>query len=297
MTVPFKASAAVQRLRLRIELRKARNATDLTQKQVAQAMEWSPSKLLRIEAGEVGITVNDLRQLLALYQITDPDAVDELLDLARTSRKMPFSEYRDLFGKEFLEFLAMESSAHVTRGFQPLAVPGLLQTEEYAAAIIRAYSPENLAAATQRMIEARMLRQEVLEKEQTEFFFILDESVIRRHVGGHRVMRAQLRRLAELATQPHINLMVLPFRVGAHPASAHSFTLFEFTEDMPSFVYIEDLADAATSTAPESAARYLDFFWDLEDKAIKGEPIPEILQQVAAHMDAVPTGFESAAAE
>ncbi|GAB2809593.1 helix-turn-helix domain-containing protein [Streptomyces daliensis] len=281
MVVPLKGSAAVQRLRLRTELREARLTAGLTQKSVAQHMEWSPSKLLRIEAGEVGVSTNDLRQLLALYRITESERVELLLEMARASRKMPFTEYRDIFDKEFLEFLAMESSATVSRSFQPLAVPGLLQTEEYAASIMRTYTPERLASDMQRMVEARMIRQEVLEQEDAEFFFILDESVVRRRVGGDGVMRAQLRRLAELAARPQISVMVYPFREGAHPASAHSFTLFEFTEEMPSLVYIENLSEAAISTTPGDAARYLDYFWDLEARSVKDEAALDMFLRLA----------------
>lgn len=206
MATPRPASPAIQRLQLRTELRRARNEIGLTQRQVAAAMEWSPSKLLRIEAGEVGISVHDLRPLLGLYQISDDSVVERLLGLARGSRKMPFTEYRDIYGQQFLNFLAMESSAFVTRAFQPLTVPGLLQTEEYAAEMIKAYSSERFSAPQlQRLLEGRMLRQETLERDDGEAYFILDEAVLRRQVGGPRVMRMQLRRLAELAAHPRLS--------------------------------------------------------------------------------------------
>ncbi|MCX4816620.1 helix-turn-helix transcriptional regulator [Streptomyces sp. NBC_01239] len=281
MATATAGSAAVQRLRLRTELREARLAADLTQRQVADQMEWSPSKLLRIEAGEVGITVNDLRLLLTFYGVEDPGRVDGLLELARGSRKMPFTEYRDIYPKDFLDFLAMEASAWINRTFQSMVLPGLLQTEEYAAAIIRAYSPHESAEQVDRMVEARMLRQDVLDNEQAQFFFTLDESVIRRQVGGPKVMRAQLRQLAELAARPRINVMIQPFSLGAHAALAGPFTLFEFKEDVPTFVYLENPRGNATiSTAPEDAATYIDLFQDLEAKAIK-EHVPEILLRVA----------------
>ncbi|WP_225079751.1 helix-turn-helix transcriptional regulator [Streptomyces sp. CoT10] len=284
MATATAGSAAVQRLRLRTELREARLAADLTQRQVADEMEWSPSKLLRIEAGEVGITVNDLRLLLAFYGVEDPERVSGLLELARGSRKMPFTEYRDIYHKDFLDFLAMEASAWINRTFQSMVLPGLLQTEEYAAAIIRAYSPQESAAQVDRMVEARMLRQDVLDSEQAKFFFILDESVIRRQVGGPKVMRAQLRQLAELAARPRINVMILPFRLGAHAASAGPFTLFEFKEDVPTFVYLENpRGNATVSTAPEDAATYIDLFQDLEASVVK-EHVPEILLRVADGM-------------
>ncbi|MFJ8138768.1 helix-turn-helix domain-containing protein [Streptomyces sp. NPDC096013] len=290
MTTPNRASPAIQRLQLRTKLRKYRTAARLTQRQVAARMEWSPSKLLRIEAGEVGISVNDLRPLLALYAVTDEATVEELLNLARGSRKMPFTEYRDLFDKDFLSFLAMESSAFVTRSFQPLVMPGLLQTEEYAMAIIRAYTSDEFSEQQQqRMIEARMQRQEALDRDHAETYFILDESVIRRQVGGPGVMRAQLRRLAELAAHPRRSIMIFPFSRGAHAASQGPFTLFEFEEDMPPFVYLENLRGTATvSTATEHFVSYLELFWTLEAQTIKGDRVPRILLQIADHLETEP---------
>ncbi|MFF4508013.1 helix-turn-helix domain-containing protein [Streptomyces sp. NPDC001401] len=290
MATPSRGSPAIQRLRLRSELRQARKSAGLTQKSVADEMEWSPSKLLRIEAGEVGISVNDLRSLLALYEISDPGKISILLGLARGSRKMPFVEYRDIYGKEFLDFLAMESSAFVTRTFQPLALPGLLQTEEYADEIVRAYTPERFSDQQRsRMVEARMLRQEALDRDHAEFFFILDESVIRRQVGGPGVMRAQLRRLAELAAHPRREIMIFPFSQGAHAASQGPFTLFEFDEGMDPFLYLENLRGTATvSTTNEDTVSYLDLFWKLEERSIKGDRVPRLLLQIADHMGSEP---------
>ncbi|MDR6974189.1 transcriptional regulator with XRE-family HTH domain [Streptomyces sp. 3330] len=278
---------------MRTKLREYRTAARMTQRQVAERMEWSPSKLLRIEAGEVGISVNDLRSLLGLYETVDPATVEVLLNLARGSRKMPFTEYRDIYDKDFLSFLAMESSAFVTRGFQPLVMPGLLQTEEYAMAIIRAYTPTDFSEQQhQRMLEARMLRQEALERDHAESYFILDESVIRRQVGGPGVMRGQLRRLAELAAHPRRSIMIFPFSRGAHAASQGPFTLFEFEQDMPPFVYLENLRGTATvSTATDDFVSYLEMFWALEERAIKGDQVPRILLQIADHLETEPHDF------
>lgn len=203
---------------------------------------------------------------------------------------MPFTEYRDIYDKDFLSFLAMESSALVTRSFQPLAMPGLLQTEEYATAIIRAYTPAHFSEQQhQRMLEARMLRQEALDRDHAEAFFILDESVIRRQVGGSGVMRAQLRRLAELAAHPRRNIMIFPFSRGAHAASQGPFTLFEFEENMPPFVYLENLRGTATvSTATAHFVSYLELFWALEEQAIKGDQVPRVLLRIADHLETEP---------
>lgn len=273
---------AIQRLQLRIELRKARNKARLTQRQVAVEMEWSPSKLLRIEAGEVGISVHDLRPLLSLYKIRDTDVVERLLDLARGSRKMPFAEYRDIYGQHFLNFLAMESAAFVTRAFQPLVVPGLLQTEEYAMEMIRTYSSNKFSTPQmQRLLEGRLQRQEVLDRDDGETYFILDEAVLRRQVGGPRVMRRQLRRLAELAAHPRRQIMIFPFSSGTAAAQG-PFTLFEFEDDLQRFVYLENLRTPADiSTAREDFDRHLAVFWELEERSIKGERVPAVLLQMA----------------
>ncbi|MDW4908016.1 helix-turn-helix transcriptional regulator [Streptomyces sp. ADMS] len=289
MATPRPGRPAIQRLQLRTELRRARKELGLTQRQVAGAMEWSPSKLLRIEAGEVGISIHDLRPLLSLYRISDNGTVERLLGLARGSRKMPFTEYRDIYGPQFLSFLAMESSAFVARAFQPLTVPGLLQTEEYAAEMIRAYSSDEFSAPQlQRMLEGRMLRQETLERDDGESYFILDEAVLRRQVGGPRVMRMQLRRLAELAAHPRRQIMIFPFGSGT-PASQGPFTLFEFEEGMQPFVYLENLRGPAdVSTATEEFVKHLEVFWELEERSIRGDDVPPILLQMAEHIETEP---------
>ncbi|MGW2228354.1 helix-turn-helix domain-containing protein [Streptomyces formicae] len=283
MSVP---NAALQRLRLRTELRKARTAARLTQRQVAAKMEWSPSKLIRIEAGEVGISVNDLRPLLDAYAIKDRRKIDELLDLARGSRRMPYSEYRDLYGKEFLEFLALESSASIIRHYGSLLMPGPLQTEEYARAIMLSYNKHIPEDRLERGIEVRLARQELLTSGGRELFYILDEAVVRRHVGGRGVMRAQLERLAELAERPGITIQILPFSIGAHAGIQGPFSHFEFEADeMPDSLYLENpRGDSYTTNAPEETGRYLERFWELEDLAIK-EDIGPLLTALAQRME------------
>lgn len=160
-------------------------------------------------------------------------------------------------------------------------------------AIIRAYTPDRFSEQQrQRMLEARMLRQEALERDQVETYFILDESVIRRQVGGPGVMQAQLRRLAELAEHPRRSIMIFPFSRGAHAASQGPFTLFEFAQDMPPFVYLENLRGTATvSTATEDFVSCLELFWALEEQAIKGDQVPRILLQIADHLETEPHDF------
>ncbi|MFF3493642.1 helix-turn-helix domain-containing protein [Streptomyces sp. NPDC002795] len=264
-------SAALLRLQLRTELRKARIAAGLTQRQVADRMEWSPSKLIRIEAGEVGISVNDLRPLAAAYGISDRRKLEELLDMARGSRRMPFTEYRDLYSKDFMQRLALESAASVHRQFAPLLLPGLLQTEEYMRAVIGTYGKDLPEDDVDRIVESRLARQEVLEGEGgREFSFVLDESVVRRVTGGRGVMRAQLEHLAELSTRAHVTIQILPFSIGAHPGIQGPFTLFEFqAEGMADALFTEDSRGLTTaSTSAEETRQYLERFWELEDLSL-----------------------------
>lgn len=280
-------SAAEQRLRLRTELRKARQAAALTQREVASLMEWSPSKLLRIESGENGISINDLRSLLAAYRITERDQIEMLLGLARGSRKMPYLEYRDLFSKDFLQFLALESAAQVCRYFNSLQLPRLLQTEEYMRALAVAYAGQALSEKHERMIEAQLSRQDVLQAVPSrEVFVILDEAVLHRYVGGRGVMRAQLLRIAELSERPGITISVLPYTVGAHVGMQGPFTHLEFeAEEMPDSVFLENpRGESFTTASPEETGHYLERFWQLEDMSIK-DNIGVLMDRLAQRID------------
>ncbi|WP_018531358.1 MULTISPECIES: helix-turn-helix transcriptional regulator [unclassified Streptomyces] len=279
-------SPALLRLQLRTELRKARIAAGLTQRQVADRMEWSPSKLIRIEAGEVGISVNDLRPLAAAYGISDRRKLEELLDMARGSRRMPFTEYRDLYSKDFMQRLALESAASVHRQFASLLLPGLLQTEEYMRAVIGAYGKDMAEEDVDRTVESRLARQEVLDEEDgREFSFVLDESLLRRVTGGRGVMRAQLEHLAELSERAHVTIQVLPFSVGAHPGIQGPFSLFEFkAEGMEDALFLEDSRGITiASTSPEETRQYLERFWELEDLSLK-DGVGVVLRRLAARV-------------
>ncbi|GAA2523613.1 helix-turn-helix transcriptional regulator [Streptomyces longisporus] len=269
-------------------MRRARQAAVLTQREVAVRMEWSPSKLLRIESGEVGISVNDLRALLAVYGVADRQLVDTLLELARGSRRMPYAEYRDVFSKEFIQFLALEASASVCRYFNNLQVPRLLQTEEYARAIAESSVGGRLDETHERMLEAQMSRQDLLQADEgPQVDCVLDEAVLHRQVGGRRVMRAQLLRIAELCDHPRVRIGVIPFSLGVYPGLQGSFTLFEFVADgMPDSLYLENPGgEFVSSTALAETGPYLERFWQLEDLSIRQE-VGELVQRLAQRIDA-----------
>ncbi|BCB73871.1 helix-turn-helix transcriptional regulator [Phytohabitans flavus] len=243
-----------------------------SQKDVAEAQDWSVSKLLRIEGGAVGVSTTDLRALLDMYQLRDPELVGQLTLWAQAARRSPLSVYRDVLSAEFLTYLNYEGSAAVVRQWEPLLVPGLLQTESYARAIIHAFAPEGRSERIiERQIEARMSRQEVLRQPGApEMFFILDESVLRRRVGGGVTMIQQLEHLREQAERPHISIQILPFAMGAHRNMRTPFVILEFKEaNVEDLLFLENpRGDLLDRDDGEELAVYLASFWDLESRAL-----------------------------
>jgi transcriptional regulator with XRE-family HTH domain len=225
-------SPAVQRRRLRAELRRARLEAGITQEQVAAAMDWSLSKLIRIENGSVGISTNDLRAILLHYKITDNDRTSELLALARAARERSWwGGYSDSAPKPLLQLIEYEAAAFIARNFQPLVVPGLLQTEEYARASIQGLAPQMKPSLLETLVKIRMKRQELLQRSDAPLlFFIMDEAVVRRIVGGKDVMRRQLQRIIDVSDMPNVTIEVVPFSAGILPGLQSQFLIYEFPD-------------------------------------------------------------------
>lgn len=234
---------AVQRRRLRAELRRARLDTGLTQEQVATAMDWSLSKLIRIENGSVNISTNDLKAILQHYKITDEGRIAELIALSRAARERSWwSTYRDSAPPRLLQLLEYEASAYIARNFQPLVVPGLLQTEEYARVSSRQLDPQMSASRVEALVEIRMKRQELLKRADAPLlFFIMDEAVVRRAVGGKDVMRRQLQRMIDAADLTNVTIEIVPFSAGLLPGLQSQFLIYEFPDAADDDVlYLED---------------------------------------------------------
>jgi transcriptional regulator with XRE-family HTH domain len=224
-------SPVVQRRRLRTELRRARLDAGLTQEQVAAAMDWSLSKLIRIENGTVGISMNDLKAILGHYKITDEGRTAELLALSRGARERSWwNTYRDI-PPRLVQLIEYESAAMIIRNFQPLLIPGLLQTEEYATTTIRSLRHQPTAEEVRTTVELRMKRQQLLEQpEMPLMFFIMDEAAVRRQVGGRDAARRQIQRLLDESDKSSVTIEVIPFSAGAHPGMQGPFMLFEFPD-------------------------------------------------------------------
>lgn len=279
---------SVQRRRLRMELRKARETAGLKQGDVAKAMDWSPSKLIRIEGGQVSISTNDLRALLNFYNIKDSRRTTSLLELARSSRGTSFyDQYISVLKSGFRDYLAYEAAASVIRQYDPVLISGLLQTEEYARTIL-----EDAAGFDEEKVESAWLvrqhRQDAVHDrdDSPELNVIIDEATIRRRVGvGERTMIRQLERLKEYASKPHVTLRVLPFSAGAHPGMLGNFIMLEFAEaDLDELVHIETLEDVTIKDDSDLIARYRDRFEFLEGLCLSPEDSVAFFDKVIADL-------------
>ena len=282
----------VQRRRLRVKLRRARSDVGLTQREVAEDLGWSPSKLLRIENGQVGISRTDLRALRERYGISDPSQTQQFVSMAQQGRKQTWSAYRDVLNPEFMIYLGYEGSTSLLRQYEQLFIPGILQTEEYARTIIRAFAaPNSSERVLERQIEARLLRQALLERsDPPKMFFVLDEAVVRRWVGSRpgeaNIMRQQLRRLQELTEHPTLSLQILPFSQGPHFGMKGSFAVLEFPDpEDDDLLFVESgRTSMATREDADEVARYKEAFFGLEDLAISPSTVNSFLSGVIKDM-------------
>lgn len=208
-------SPAVARRRLRLAVREAREAKGLTQREVADALDWSLSKINRIEGGEVTLSRTDLLALLELLEVTDPDRIQALTNEARTARRRGWWDqprYREHLTPAMIQSLQFETDASQIRSLQPTLIPGHLQTHEYASAVMDTWGPALTEEDRATRIEVRMQRRAQLfnRAEPPDFLVALDESVLLRRFGGPGVTSAQLYELLGLIRDERLIVRVLP---------------------------------------------------------------------------------------
>jgi transcriptional regulator with XRE-family HTH domain len=231
-------SPAIARRRVRHAIREAREALGFTQGQVAEAMEWSLSKVMRIESGEVSITGNDLRPLLSYLGIMDRSRIDDLVADARVSRRRQMwwdaQNLRDHITPAMRQLIQYESDATAVRHFYMTIIPGRLQTPEYAEAVLRSYGDELAEADRKVRLEVRLRRHDDLLARKTppEIFLLLDESVLYRQVGGPQVTGDQLTYLVKLAGENRVRIRILPFAAeNAPPPMFGSYEIVNLSDD------------------------------------------------------------------
>jgi transcriptional regulator with XRE-family HTH domain len=279
-------SPTVRRRRLALELRRLREAAKLTCEEVADHLECSASKISRVETGRVSVSPRDVRDMLELYGV--PGAQREsLVQLARDSRQKGWwHAYSDTMQPQMATYIGLESAASEIRIYEVSLIPGLLQTEDYARAVIRAGMVNSPAEDIERRVSLLMARQPaVVREDPPKVWAVLDEAALRRRVGGAGLMRLQLEHLLAQAALPNVAVQVIPFGGGAHPAMGRPFIILVFPERVDTdVVYLEDLTSALYLEDVAEVDRYNVFFNHLRATALSFDDSAALITSVLKEM-------------
>ncbi|MER5399444.1 helix-turn-helix transcriptional regulator [Streptomyces sp. NPDC002599] len=266
------SAPTVLRLVLGKRLRHLREQAGVSFEEAARAIEVTALTVRRIEKAEVGLRIPYVRELLRAYGVPAAE-VDDFLALAREANKPGWwYSYRDVLPDWFSAYVSLESEAGVIRLYEPHYVPGLLQTRDYATALMRVGFPNESKQDVARRVALRMKRQDLLAKpDAPAVWAILDETVLRRPVGGPEVMRAQFDRLTEALDLPKVRIQIMRFGVGAHPGAFGPFHHFRFGfSELPDIVYTESLVGAVYVDRPDVVVSYLEV---LDRMSVQAEPV------------------------
>jgi transcriptional regulator with XRE-family HTH domain len=247
------------RILLGSQLRRLREDKGLTREEAGHRIRGSESKISRMELGRVGLRERDVADLLSLYGVEDEGARAAVMDLLnRANEPGWWHRFNDLLPSWFQTYVGLEEAASRIRTYEVQFVPGLLQTKEYARAVITAGSAGIAPEEISRRVDLRIERQRVLERPDGPFFWaVIDEAALRRPIGGADVMQAQLEHLMDLMRQPNITIQVMPFSFGGHSAEGGAFSVLRFQDrELPDVVYVEQLASALYLDKCEDVDRY-----------------------------------------
>ncbi|WP_432839126.1 helix-turn-helix domain-containing protein [Dactylosporangium sp. CA-092794] len=271
----------LRRRRLAAELKKCREDAGFTQEHVSRHFEWHSAKVTRIENARVPVTPRDVNDLLTLYRVADSEYRDALMTLARLARQRGWwTDYKDVMRPG--NFVGMEADASSAKVWEPIVLPGLLQTEPYMRALMgsgRSHDPQH---AIDRRVELRKTRQKRLRgPSPITLWAIIDESVIRRIVGGKDLMREQWSRLITATELPNVTLQILPLDAGEHAFLGGSIALLEFPDVAHlDVVYLEGLAGDYYEEQPAEVKRYRVEFERLSTKALSQEASIDMIQRL-----------------
>ena len=260
-----------RRRRLGAELRRLREEAGLTIDRVAEALECSPSEVSRIETGQVSATLRDVRDMLELYRVDDAQR-EAMVRVAREARQRGWWQKFVDVPDGVPAYVGLETAATSIDIYMSLIVPALLQTADYAKAVIGAVRPDLPPAELDRRVELRLRRQALLDQERPPALrVLLDDTVVWRPVGGPEVMATQRRRLLEDAQRPSVTLQILPLEAGAHAGMDGPFTIFGFPAPERDVVALDSAADALYLESPEDLRRYRRVFERLLPAALTPE--------------------------
>lgn len=277
----MQTSSTVQRRRLGLLLQQLRAEQGLTTRQAGAAVGRNETWISRVESARNGIDIANLRALMDLYEVADPDARAEMEDLSRGGRARGWwSRYRSTLSRDYAAYIGFETSATQLLIWQSLVVDGLLQTEEYMRTLFQFGWPPADPEHVERLVQVRLQRQQRLTATPAlELSFVLDESVLRRMIGGDRDAHVrQLDRLVEVATLPNVRLQVVPFDDAVNAGMLPSFTILRFPDD-PDIGYIEG-PNSDVYEEGEDADRLTMMFEDLRAAALSTSRTIALIRRV-----------------
>ncbi|TCO46884.1 helix-turn-helix protein [Kribbella antiqua] len=264
MTEPgMEGGPTAQRIMLGVHLRRLREEAGVTRTEAAWEIRGSESKISRLELGRVGFKVRDVDDLLTLYKLDDPAERERLLAMARGANNPGWwQRYDDLTPDWFHYYLGLEMAADMIRTFELQFVPGLLQTPEYARAVVNLGRLDDPMPDSEvdRLVTLRMARQQVLTRQPrpARLWAIIDEAVLRRPIGSKAILKAQLEHLIEASQRHNVTLQIIPFDKGGYTATGGAFTLLRFNDtDLPDIVYIEHLTSGVYLDKREELDSYV----------------------------------------
>ncbi|PTM95913.1 helix-turn-helix protein [Streptomyces sp. VMFN-G11Ma] len=251
--------SVVRRMLLGSQLRRLREARGITREAAGYSIRASESKISRMELGRVSFKTRDVEDLLTLYGISDEQERTQLVSLAREANVAGWwHSYSDVLPSWFPTYVGLEGAAHLIRAYEVQFVHGLLQTEEYARAVVRRGMQGASTSDVEKRVALRLERQKNLVSEHApDFHVVLDEAALRRPYGDREVMRGQLEHLIDISQRPNVRLQIMPFRLGGHSGESGAFTILSFPEsDLSDVVYLEQLTSALYLDKHEDVAQY-----------------------------------------
>jgi transcriptional regulator with XRE-family HTH domain len=279
--VGAQSGPTVLRIALGAQLRKYRDASGLTTAEAAEVIRATHSKISRLERGRTTARQRDVADLLTLYGVTDEAERDKLLELTREA-SVPgwWQQYNDILPRWLELYIGLEKAASIIRSYEMQFIHGLLQTEDYARAVILISNASAPTEEVERRVSLRMQRQRLLtQPDAPDFWAVLDEAALRRPPDGRAVTRAQLEHLLDITDLPNVTLQIIPFKAGPHPAAGGPFTILRFPEpDLPDVVYLEQLSSAQYLDQPDDVMTYLTVMNQLCVQAANGSASRDLLR-------------------
>ncbi|MFB4423750.1 helix-turn-helix domain-containing protein [Streptomyces sp. QL37] len=280
--MPTNVNPTVRRRRLGQELRRLREIKGMTAEEVAERLLVSQSKISRLENGRRSISQRDVRDLCGVYEVEDHRIVDSLMQMAKDSRQQGWwHAFGDI---PYSVYIGLETDAESLRVYEPQVIPGLLQTRAYAEALINGALPETPPSDIEKRVNVRARRQDRVNAPEhpLRLWAVIDESALRRLVGGKQVMIQQLEHLVEQSKLPHVTVQVLPFDMGAHPGINGQYAILEFPDAADSsVVYIEGVTSDLYLEKANDVQRYSVMYEHLRAQALNVDQTRQFIGDIA----------------